>query len=103
MCKQHPYKMWRVKGNLIKPIFNNKNKTPWHNIQYAELPKIYEQNASLEIAWTRVLKKKIPTISGKRVIPFFSKNFEGFDINLPEDFEFLEYLVKNKKVKLKKL
>lgn len=103
LCKQHPYKMWRVKGNLIKPIFNNKNKTPWHSRQYVELPKIYEQNASLEIAWTRVLRKKIPTISGKRIIPFFSKNFEGFDINLPEDFEFLEYLIKNKKVKLKKL
>ena len=74
--QQHPYKMWKAKGNYMFPIFNSKFKVPFHSMQYQSLPRIYEQNASLEIAWTRVLKKKNPSISGKES-PFFQKIFKG--------------------------
>ena len=103
LCKQHPYKMWKVKGNYMFPIFNSKFKVPFHSMQYQSLPRIYEQNASLEIAWTRIIKKKNPSISGKRIIPFFSKNFQGYDINRFEDFELLKLFIKKKIVKLKKI
>lgn len=103
LCKQHPYKMWKIKNNFMKPIFNFKNKTPYHSRQYADLPKIHVQNASLEIAWTRLLKKKYPTISGKRIASFVSKGNEGYDINTKLDFDVLEYLIKKKVVKLKKI
>ena len=46
LCQQHPYKMWKIKNDFMKPIFNFKNKTPYHSRQYADLPKIYVQNAS---------------------------------------------------------
>ena len=41
-------------------------------------------------------------ISGKKIIPYFSKGFDGFDINQPEDIFILKYLIKKKIVKLKR-
>ena len=103
LCNQHPYKMWKIKGNYMKPIFNVRSKVPYHSRQYGDLPEIYTQNASLEIAWTRLLKKKNPTIAGKRIIPFITKDYEGFDINTQIDFNLLESLISKKIVKLKKI
>ena len=37
------------------PILEGKiDGTPFHSSQYSVLPEIYVQNASLEIAWTKV-------------------------------------------------
>jgi len=55
-------------------------------MQYASLPQYYSQNASLEISSLRSLKKN-KSISGKKIIPYVTKNFEGFDINSSLDFE----------------
>lgn len=94
-CKEHPGKMWKLDKNRMNPIFDKTiNKTPWHSSQYAALPEIFSQNASLEIAWVQSMKK-YHTISGKEIIPFISKNLEGFDINSSEDWILLEHYVKN--------
>ena len=92
-CKQHPGKMWVVHDKYMLPLLPNKNgTTPWHSCQYSALPEIYEQNASLEIAWSRVVFEQ-NSIAGKAVIPFVSKKNEGFDINNPEDLWLLERLL----------
>jgi CMP-N,N'-diacetyllegionaminic acid synthase len=101
LCSQHPGKMWYVKNNEMTPIISNPNEleTPWHSSPYQSLPKVYVQNASLEIAKCRVALTT-RTISGSRVIPFITKGYEGFDINLPEDWMLAESLVNNKMVNL---
>ncbi len=98
-CKQHPGKMWIYKDNYIKPLIKKYIKgTPWHSSQYASLPKIYIQNASIEIAWSKVALKK-NSISGNTIVPYFSKKNQGFDINEEEDFILLNELIKkNKKI-----
>ena len=48
------------------------------------MPKTYVQNSSLEIAWRRVLDGPLPTISGRRLAPFFTEGSEGFSIDYPE-------------------
>jgi N-acylneuraminate cytidylyltransferase len=90
-CKQHPGKMWVIRGKRILPVMPFVNgDTPWHSSQYAALPEIYVQNASLEIAWSRVaLETK--SIAGEAVIPFVSQGLEGFDINDPEDWLLAEH------------
>ena len=65
----------------MKPLLNNnKEKIPYHSRQYIDLPEIFVQNASLEIAWTKILNKKNPSIAGNKIIPFITKGKEGFDI-----------------------
>ncbi len=55
-CTQHPAKMWVVRGNRMMPLLPlGPAEQPWHSSQYPSLPVIYVQNASLEIAWSRVV------------------------------------------------
>ena len=101
-CKQHPAKMWYLKKNQLLPVikYSAKMKVPLHSQQYANLPDVYAQNASLEIAWSKILKRKKPSISGKKILGFVSQGFDGFDINNEEDVYLLKYLIKKKIVKI---
>ena len=92
-CKQHPGKMWVVRGKRMLPLLPYANgATPWHSSQYAALPEIYAQDASLEIAWSRIVLEQ-NSIAGESIIPFLSHGFEGFDINELEDWWMAERLV----------
>lgn len=99
LCKQSPYKMWVTKKNFIVPLLKKKSKQPFYNMQYKSLPKMYVQNASLEISKISVLDK-YGTITGKKIIPFYTKEQEGFDINLSYDLKYAQYLIKRKRIKL---
>ena len=85
--------MWSVDNNRMTPIMPFEiNGTPWHSSQYAILPEIYAQDASLEVSWTKIALEN-NTISGETLIPFISSGLEGFDINLPEDWVLAEYYI----------
>lgn len=85
-CGQHPGKMWVIHGDRMLPLMPFAiGTTPWHSSQYAALPPVYAQDASLEIAWTRVPLEQ-GSIAGQAIIPFISQGLEGFDINEPEDW-----------------
>ncbi len=97
--KQHPGKMWWL-GNgedaHMRPFWGDRYHAPgwsqpYHSMPTQSLPPLYVQNASLEIAWARVVKEG-RTISGLRVLPFFTEGYEGFDINREEDFLLAELL-----------
>lgn len=95
LCKQHPCKMWVSKNNFIKPLlYKELRKQPSYNMQMKSLPKIYVQNASLEISKVDNLRK-YGTITGKKIIPFFTKKKEGFDINYEIDLTYANLLIKN--------
>ena len=99
-CKQHPGKMWALQNNRMLPLMPFAiDSTPWHSCQYSALPEIYIQDASLEIAWSRLVLEK-NTIAGENIIPFFSRVFEGFDINQPEDILLAEYYQEHNMVAL---
>jgi CMP-N,N'-diacetyllegionaminic acid synthase len=99
LCKQHPGKMWIIQNNNLFPILPYSiDNTPMHSNQYSKLPKIYIQNASLEIAWMNVVLEK-NSISGDIIMPYLSDGISGFDINLPEDINLAkEMILKDKKI-----
>ena len=93
-ARQHPGKMWTVDGDLLEPLLPQpEGETPLHSRQYHALPEVWVQNSSLELAWSRVLHDPLPTISGRRVAPFFTDDAEGLSIDYPEDVERVERLV----------
>jgi CMP-N,N'-diacetyllegionaminic acid synthase len=99
-CKQHPGKMWVVRGKRMTPLLPlSLADQPWHSIQYQSLPEIYVQNASLEIAWSHVVFQG-RTIAGNVVMPFFTKDHEGFDINSEYDWKLSEDLIQGGKAML---
>jgi N-acylneuraminate cytidylyltransferase len=92
-CKEHPGKMWVIRNGRMLPVLPYLNdSTPWHSSQYAALPEVYVQNASLEIAWSRIVWEK-NSIAGETITPFCSEGFEGFDINNPEDILLANYYI----------
>ena len=92
-CSQHPGKMWVVEGDRISPLLPGAPPgRPWHSTPYQALPPVYVQNASLEIAWTRVVSEG-RTIAGNVLAPFFTEGHEGFDINDRHDWIVAERLI----------
>ena len=101
---QHPGKMWYSPegSKFMEPALDggglsdlpdpyHDDGTPWHSSPTQTLPTYYVQNASLEMAWTWVLRQT-HTISGHLVAPFLTESLEGFDINTEADFAEAERL-----------
>jgi N-acylneuraminate cytidylyltransferase len=89
-CRQHPAKMWVLRGARMHPLLPlGPKEQPWHSSQYQSLPEVFVQNASLEIAWTRVVFGG-RTIAGEVLMPFLTEGYEGFDINRAEDWHLAE-------------
>jgi N-acylneuraminate cytidylyltransferase len=99
-CLQHPGKMWVIQGKRMMPLLPlSPSEQPWHSSQYQSLPEVYVQNASLEIAWTRVVFQQ-RTIAGSVLMPFFTKDREGFDVNNPYDWKLAEHWISIGDIKL---
>ena len=99
-CKQHPGKMWVVRGGRMVPLLPlSPPEQPWHSSQYQSLPEVFVQNASLEMAWSRVALEK-NSIAGDVLMPFFTVGYEGFDVNYPSDWELAEEMVRSGAVQL---
>lgn len=95
-CAQHPGKMWIVRDGYMHPLMPMcaDNGRPYHSTQYAALPRVHVQNASLEIAWSRVAKDG-GTIAGEVVAPFLTHGDEGFDLNNPIDWRILTSMIED--------
>lgn len=88
-AKQHPYKMWIPCLISMMPYLGEHS----HASPTQTLPLIYVQNGSLEI---RPCNDPEP----KNYQPFFTRDYEGFDINTEDDFILAEALVERGVVKL---
>jgi len=93
LCRQHPGKMWVLEEDRIRPLLNQaKVKPPWHSRQYQDLPKVYVQNSSLEIAWSRVVAET-DSIAGHVLVPFHTEGAEGFSIDYEDDWWLAERMI----------
>jgi CMP-N,N'-diacetyllegionaminic acid synthase len=99
-CRQHPMKMWVERGDRLEPLIpGGPVDPPWHSTPYQALPPVFAQNASLEIAWSRVVFEG-RTIAGRVIAPFFTEGVEGFDINDRFDWIVAEEMVRSGEARL---
>ena len=92
-----PFKMWVVRFGTMHPLIPfGPESQPWHSSQTATLPDIWVQNASLEIAWTDTVRR-LGTIAGERVMPFFTEEDEGFDLSTMHDWWFAEMMIEKER------
>jgi CMP-N,N'-diacetyllegionaminic acid synthase len=98
--EQHPGKMWVVRGDRMLPLLPlSPEDLPWHSQQMAALPTVYVQNASLEIAWSRVVREG-RSIAGTSMLPFFTEGDEGVDINREHDWWYARFLIERGEARL---
>lgn len=102
-CREHPGKMWVIRGKRMMPLLPiSPAELPWHSTPYQALPEVYAQNASLEIAYSRVVFQG-RTIAGDVVMPFLTQGYEGFDVNRPYDWALAEEIIKTGQARLPEL
>jgi CMP-N,N'-diacetyllegionaminic acid synthase len=95
LCRQHPGKMWVLEGDLMRPLLDQSGlEVAWHAGQYQALPKVYVQNSSMEIAWTRVVEQ-YNSREGKKIAPFFTGPGEGMVIDYEDDWVTAERMIED--------
>ena len=77
LCSEHPYKMWIIDDNHLKPFVKAEDTTV-HTISYQLLPTVYIQNASIYITKPSTLRNKKSPI-GDVVMPFVMGDIESPD------------------------
>ena len=93
LCSQHPAKMWTLRNDRLLPLMPwGPEDRPWHSSQYKTLPEVWVQNASLEIAWCRVVYEQ-GTIAGNAIMPWMTRGHEGMDLNSPYDWMVAEAMI----------
>jgi N-acylneuraminate cytidylyltransferase len=86
LCREHPGKMWEIEGKTMRPLLDQSHlDVTWYAGQYQALPKVYVQNSSLEMAWTRVVWET-NSREGKVLVPFLTEGLEGFAIDYEDDW-----------------
>lgn len=102
--RSHPGKMWTVcqvttagedgpPRELLRPYDDfGLSDPPAHSRATQSLPPVWQQNASLEMAWTQTVREQ-RSISGERIMPFYTQGYEGFDLNAPNDWTLAEALL----------
>lgn len=102
LCKEHPYKAWVITAQGMRPEQAHPRAVKnMHEKQYQSLPEVYIQNGSLEIVSMFTLEGD--NLTGDNVLPYITENYEGFDINTPEDWILAEALVNKGWVKLQEV
>ena len=81
-AKQHPLKTWKLSGKFITPYIPGNN----HLLPIQNLDQVYIQNGCLEFR-TFYYNKHNPIYQ-----PFFTEDYEGFDLNYEDDWLLAEAL-----------
>lgn len=91
LCKEHPGKMWTIDDDdYLNPLdLNLKFDYEMHEAQYQDLPNVYIQTSSLEIANVAKIIK-FGNRSGKTVMPILCDGVNAFSIDYEFEFDMAE-------------
>lgn len=80
-----PYKMYKIKDNLLKPLFNEVDgiKEPYNSPNQI-LPISYINNGYVDIIKTSIIKDNC--ISGTKIFPYIMKEEDSIDIDTMKDW-----------------
>lgn len=92
LAKEIPYKMWRKGENgQIYPLMQDIPEC--YNMPRQELPKVYYQNACIDVIRTDVITQ-MHSMSGKKIVGY--EMDENFDIDTEEEFQAAQAYLRRK-------
>lgn len=94
LCKQHPYRMFKIKRYFIVPVVNDSTFEPY-NIPRQKLPDLYFQTGDLEMMRRKALIEE-NSISGKTIVPLIISAADMIDIDEQKDLSSASDSLKNK-------
>lgn len=91
LCKEHPGKMWTINSeNELTPLkLDIDFEYEMHEAQYQDLPTIYTQTSSLEIADVKKVQQ-YGNRSGKKIMPIVCRGVNSFSIDYEHEFQIAE-------------
>lgn len=93
-CKEHPYKMWVITGKRLRSFVPlDKKPKDSHSLPYQVLPKVYIQNACVDVIRPKNIWEK-KSVTGDEILALVMDEMESFDINTELDFIIAEELMK---------
>jgi CMP-N-acetylneuraminic acid synthetase len=88
--------MWfKSPDGFISPYLSAHSKSgqsPMHSSPIQDLFEIWVQDASLEITSAGFVREN-NLIAGGKIIGYEMPGWEGFDVNYPEDLDYLNFLI----------
>lgn len=97
-ARENPFKMWQTGGEhqpiqtLIEAL--DEDGTPYHSLPSQQtMGTLYVQTGGLEIAHSRVLRGRPPTISGEVIYPIHLEGPDSLDLNTLDDWADAERLL----------
>jgi N-acylneuraminate cytidylyltransferase len=97
---KHPYKMWILEGGVITPFLPESvtgMKEPY-NAPRQILPKIYQNNGSMNAFWPETVLEK-NSMTGSKILGYVMEDWESVNIDSEIDFLLSEYLMQKYKDK----
>ncbi len=95
IAPQTPYRMWKKRGNLIKPIINS-GLYEHYNIPRQKLPQSYFQAGNFEFFKINFKPQK-KSLSGKKIYGYLIKGFYAADVDTYQDLQKARILFKENK------
>lgn len=96
--RERPEKMWRIVDDdgltpyLTFPSDVPGDHDPKYECQSATFPELFVQNGCIDICKKDNLDR-FNSYLGHNIRSFFTRGYEGFDINTKSDWDFAEYLI----------
>ena len=89
VCVPHqtPYKMWLNENGFIVPLIKSEsfNNVEMYNQPRQKLPKVYWQNASVDVVrYSTIMEKH--SMTGERIVPLVMEERDSIDIDSDIDF-----------------
>ncbi|MGB4076621.1 MAG: hypothetical protein WBK28_02875, partial [Minisyncoccia bacterium] len=92
---KHPYKMWRMEGARLFPLFNPADigiAEPYDACRQ-DLPRVHQNNGAMYALWPRtILEKK--SLTGTSILGYKMDDWESVNIDTELDFLLAEELMK---------
>jgi CMP-N-acetylneuraminic acid synthetase len=74
-----PFRMWFMdEAGWLKPVLTDPSVPEAYNVARQSLPRVYMQNASIDVVWTRVILEQ-NSMTGRRIRGYYMDHFHDID------------------------
>ena len=90
---QHPMKMWMIKNEHLIPFQGDSCEREIYNLPKQKLPKLYVQNGSVDVVWSKTITQK-KSMTGDKIFPMVMDIWDSVNIDDEYDFFVAEAILK---------
>lgn len=95
--RESPYKLFEIKDNFFVGMFPHDPRPEYYNLPRQAFPPVYHPNGYVDIIKSETVKN-FGSLHGPRILSFITPDVGELD--RPEDFEYIEFILDKKKNKI---